>query len=532
MKKISLNALMRKVAFLRLTNLAYSAYTLAEVIIVMLIIAVIVAVSLGITKVKLDNIISYTYYNAYSSLKKISTEMLSDWDPANPEYKQATLENNLLITDKISNFFKNKFSLSNFISPAYAVVTKPNESVDDFLCIDGITPKYCMDTGVYVCPPTNCPIKCPNGSLSYSGTCYVTCPDGSKATSYSNCPSCEAPANIPCGQTWDSNTCKLVGTPKTCPSGYKLNTDSCSCEKLTCENKPDYIPCGQSWDESTCSLTGTAKSCPSGQHISSSCECVVDCPADLSMCKKCDPETGIITQNPDVIRVCSDDTYTWSEDQCKCIPSPRTLPRKGENLCKLFERHANVSNADICTGSIISNNTTNFADKVPDMVLNNGLLIYNMHRNAELIDALDGNTQGGSYEGVPNTNSYGYTVYVDIDGAKGDSQLWSDVYPFYLTLSGKIIPAYDKANPGVSGGDSSRHLQVSVQYEDYSSGNRHIKWLSKSVSFKEGACQSGYVGQDTKYCKNNEAVSMLDDCSTEGNSMCSVKEIKPVKFFF
>ena len=38
------------------------AYTLAEVVIVMLVIAVVAGVSIKITKAKLDNIISYTYF--------------------------------------------------------------------------------------------------------------------------------------------------------------------------------------------------------------------------------------------------------------------------------------------------------------------------------------------------------------------------------------------------------------------------------------------------------------------------------------
>lgn len=41
-----------------------------------------------------------------------------------------------------------------------------------------------------------------------------------------------------------------------------------------------------------------------------------------------------------------------------------------------------------------------------------------MHTDAAAIPQLANNTQGGVYDGVPNTNSYGYTVYVDIDGAK------------------------------------------------------------------------------------------------------------------
>ena len=267
--------------------------------------------------------------------------------------------------------------------------------------------------------------------------------------------------------------------------------------------------------------------------MNSDCQCVVDCPTDLSICKQCDSETGVVSQNPNVNRGCSDESYQWSEEQCKCIPSPRTLPRKGENFCKLLERHANISgNTSVCSGSGITEGTQNFADKDPDLILGNGLRIYNLHSNAAEIAVLAGNTQGGTYDGVPNTNSYGYTVYVDIDGVKGDSQLWSDVYPFYITLSGKIIPAYDKANPGVSGGDSTHHLQVSVQYEDYSSGKRRMKWLSKSTSFKEGACLSGYIGDATPYCKDSGAVTKLSECTTDSNSMCHLKHIQPVKFFF
>ncbi len=232
-------------------------------------------------------------------------------------------------------------------------------------------------------------------------------------------------------------------------------------------------------------------------------------------------------------RTCSDETYEWSEEQCKCIPSPRTLPRKGENFCKLFERHANImSGSEVCSGSVISTGTTNFGDKSPDITLRNGLRIYNMHSDARAISDLANNTQGGSYDGVPNTNSYGYTVYVDIDGSRGDSQLWSDVYPFYITLSGKIIPAYDSANPEQSGGDSVRHMQVSVENENYNSGRRSIKWLAKSVPFKEGACIAGYVGDSTPYCKNGTSYTQAVECTSNINSFCRVKQIQPVKFFF
>ena len=110
--------------------------------------------------------------------------------------------------------------------------------------------------------------------------------------------------------------------------------------------------------------------------------------------------------------------------------------------------------------------------------------------------------------------------------------MWSDVYPFYITLSGKIIPAYDTSNLNQSGGDSSRHLQVSVENENYSGGKRATKWLAKSVPFKEGACISGYVGDATPYCKNGTSFTKASECTTNYNSLCRVNQIQPVKFFF
>ena len=607
----------------------------------MLIIAVVVAVTIGITKAKLDNIVSYTYYNAYSTLRKISTEMLADWDPQDPEYRQALQKQEFHYTAYIKNNILSIIS-DLWSQPAFAKCAAwallPGQS-----CVSSggqlCNPEIHNEDGCFAC----CTLKSPSGgnrpggsdrferctilgaSTSYecntmggywcvtraagckinAGTCYsrvgcascVSCRTCNKSCDSGYfldedsctckcariCPSgytlntlsctCEKkvcinkPSRIPCGQSWDETNCRLTGTVKTCPSGYKLNESTCACDPLTtcwdgsqassesacppsvtcwdgsqkgsysdcppCTNKPDTIPCGQSWDESTCSLTGSAKTCPSGQHLNSSCNCISTCPANPGCGKICNNETGIISDLPGFSKECSDETYEWSEEQCKCIPSPRTLPRKGENFCKLFERHANImSGSEVCSGSVISNGTTNFADKSPDITLRNGLRVYNMHTDARAISDLANNTQGGSYDGVPNTNSYGYTVYVDIDGSRGDSQLWSDVYPFYITLSGKIIPAYDTSNPEQSGGDSVRHMQVSVENENYNSGRRSIKWLAKSVPFKEGACIAGYVGDSTPYCKNGTSYTQAVECTSNINSFCRVKQIQPVKFFF
>ena len=49
----------------------FRGYTLSEIFVVMLIIAVVVGVSIKVTKSRLDNIISYTYYSTYSTLRSV-----------------------------------------------------------------------------------------------------------------------------------------------------------------------------------------------------------------------------------------------------------------------------------------------------------------------------------------------------------------------------------------------------------------------------------------------------------------------------
>lgn len=136
------------------------------------------------------------------------------------------------------------------------------------------------------------------------------------------------------------------------------------------------------------------------------------------------------------------------------------------------------------------------------MIIRNGIRLYNLKEGSQTILVLQNNTDTGFYfdsEGNEiKLGENGYTVYADIDGANGPSELWKDVYPFYITMDGKVIPAYDKsANPDGSGGDSTKHLMVSVLNETIKGNKRIVEWLSKSARFLDGACQSGYVGRST-----------------------------------
>ncbi len=330
-------------------NKFLNSYTLAEVVVVMLVIAVIVSVTIRVTKAKLDSVISYTYYAAYSTLRTVTQSLVADFDPDDSDYMS----------------FKGNLNLAYF----------PRHKVDFF--------------NNYFIPPAK-----------------------------------------------------------------------------------------------------------------------AECGSDVNM-------------------NCAENEV-WSEDNCACVDTPRTLPRKGAKFCKLFEQRINT-NTSSCSGSSISDSVSDFSSKTPDIVLRNGIRIYNLHQDPTNIAVLQNNENTGSYTGVDNTNTWGYTVYVDVDGANsGDSVKWEDVYPFYITLSGRVIPAYDSSNPGEYGGDSPYHLQVSIYNEKVnSSGSIDPSWIEKSITFKEGACKVGYISSTTPYCGG---ISKLAECSAV-NSACQLKAIRPVKFF-
>ena len=117
----------------------------------------------------------------------------------------------------------------------------------------------------------------------------------------------------------------------------------------------------------------------------------------------------------------------------------------------------------------------------------------------------------------------GYIVYVDVNGNSGDSILYEDVFPFYLTLSGTVVPGFPE-DGSERGGNSKSDLEVSLQYDDYSGQARVVKWLLKSTSFREAACKSGYI-QTSAYCGG---MTIDDKCKVQ-DADCRLVPIRPIK---
>ena len=114
---------------------------------------------------------------------------------------------------------------------------------------------------------------------------------------------------------------------------------------------------------------------------------------------------------------------------------------------------------------------------------------------------------------LKNTQAYaisGFTVFVDINGDKGNGTLWDDVYPFYIGANGTVYPAYPLdapkgANAATSlylGGNSSKQLPVDVYYYEATDDSRQKKVAFSGVSFARGVCSARQISKYTPYCLN------------------------------
>ncbi len=389
----------------------FNAYTLAEIVIVMLIISVVVAVTIGVTKKKLDSTVSYTYYSAYESLKDVSRSLLADFNPNSDKYKADIEELNFWNKFTDATTHSNYISILNSFSsqPALAAC-KYDTRTGCYFCGYADKNNYCYHVGgwscggqCWDCPDSTCPHEwtCPEGYKELQEGCGKICADGSVA-------------NTPRGEKCPEETCDPNAKEDCDRVGGQFYPSTCSCE---C-NDNDYDKCidaGGQFNFSTCSCNMSATcpitECPSGQHLvdadKSTCKCVADEPSEpdepASVCNPGDtpPACGqqcVGGQWESIAgfsKTCND-TQEWRDlPDCKCVPIARTLPRNGQKFCEQFEQRVNTkAGIDYCEGTTISATTTDFSNAKADIILRNGMKIYNVHTNPQKIEELAGNKSG------------------------------------------------------------------------------------------------------------------------------------------
>ena len=528
------------------------AYTLAEVVIVMLVIAVVAGVSIKITKAKLDNIISYTYYMGYSTLRNVTGQMLGDFKSTDDDYIETTnsfkqffafAERNILPLNLFSKIAKADDTPYR-VCP-YEIISGYREDSSGFSWPLGFGIYW--DTNNMWDKPGTCTLNSDNytcsctyrdGGLKPCGTNYMgdqTYTFGSCNTRCLNIGGYNSQGRYVCSNGSGAYT---ANSPADCKDGYNVTYDPQNCGEYI-DRMMYYCPSGYSgangypsgMSVQACTKDSTPTPTPSEPET---CTEPSQATKDAQYCQGKEWSSEIcnwkdITPWPP----CNQEGSRWSQTSCACVPETATLPRKGANFCEKFLDYTNTkSTAEECNGDAIASNLTDFTDKKADIVLRNGLKLYNVRQNPAPLPLLAGNNQGGSYEladgTTVNVNEFGYTVYLDIDGEKGSSTLWEDVFPFYITMAGKVIPLYHTEGEKEYGGTSRQHLMTSVQKEVITTtGHRQVLWIRKSVPFKESACTSGYINSTTPYCSG---VSLEPTCN-EGANVCILKYVSPVKFF-
>ncbi len=162
-----------------------------------------------------------------------------------------------------------------------------------------------------------------------------------------------------------------------------------------------------------------------------------------------------------------------------------------DDFCQKIKENYNTK-ATNCSAAAIDVDTTNFRGKSPHITLANGLMLYIAEFDTieEISDSND------------EKDRQGFILFIDVDGSTGKSTLYEDVFPYYLTVSGKVIPGYKDSTGNHSGAANKDHLSMNVIYDNYSGNNREIKLLMKDSNFKRAACTTGYV-RSSKYCDGN-----------------------------
>ena len=187
------------------------------------------------------------------------------------------------------------------------------------------------------------------------------------------------------------------------------------------------------------------------------------------------------------------------------------------SLCTFIRDNFNVGANDvscIADSDIILPDDFNLSE-LSKIKLSNGMIIYMVSDVVVIPDLSDA---------VDENDREGFIIYVDVNGNSGKSELWKDVFPFYLLKSGKVIPAYKDDEP--SGGTSKEHLSANVMYDVFEGGKREVRLLLKDANFRRAACTTGYIKSAT-YCGEFVQYDICKDLSHD----CRLQIKEPIKLF-
>ncbi len=547
------------------------AYTLAEVIIVLVVISVVVSVTLRVAKMRLDNITTYTYYSAYDLLSDVTGKMLTEYDSQQDRYMEVA-NASLNILDSFQSSYKRLFNISSKISALNGFKQVQNVSLlkanareltpfhyhysRSWLFIVGdLGAKYCLNEGtpfergcIKVNDRNTDNIASVCNNKKYGGSSLNPCykiRGGIVSDPAIKCDlSLWRPGDVDAFRVTWAGAEVVESTAET--KGY--NNSDYNDWYLTCKARCEPTDEGTRQAFEQCQRLGKSLGSWDDENCQYSCRDEIPPCTQISeeQQRKDYCESRKTNYDPNICNYLSEETCEkgkhWSSSEpCGCVPDNATVPRKGANFCEMFVSIVNTKAGEsLCSGGAVAADVTDFSGIVPDIVLRNGMRVFNASQNPTDISEFtlaDGEHKNYIEKETGGTKIYtdefGYTLYIDIDGAKnGNSKLWEDIFPFYVTLSGKVIPAYNTADISGFGGGSRYYLQTSILVDSANADGSNSYWLagSKSVSFRESACRSGYVSEKANYCERNPKIEQHATCKDESNS-CTIKKVNPIKWF-
>ena len=206
-------------------------------------------------------------------------------------------------------------------------------------------------------------------------------------------------------------------------------------------------------------------------------------------------------------------------------------------------------------GGNFSNNT------FTQIVLSNGMKLYNINSIPSGLAGYDHDIDlpftytdmnGEPRKDPADTNGLnylqpqGFVVYIDVDGERGSSTLWDDVFPFYVVAeNGDVIPAWKNPYPTTSGGTTPSMAQGAKDFEIVRAGvysNTQNRFLERGLTYQEAICKSGVItnakitneGVETTVGDYCESIEVINSCNkatgTDSDPHdCVVKILPPVK---
>ena len=203
----------------------------------------------------------------------------------------------------------------------------------------------------------------------------------------------------------------------------------------------------------------------------------------------------------------------YSSELEKCVAK-----KTAKDLCNQIDKEFNVSarHCDVTAAAMNTLVAGGFKNVTEHIKLSNGLKIY-ITSDYDKINALS--------DAVDINDRVGYMVYVDVNGDKGNGQLWSDIMPFYILSSGKVL-FLSASDFGISQPITTILMSGNILYDDYSDDKRVVKASQTNLDFKTGVCATRYI-RSSSFCGSIQ----VDTHCTNSESDCRYVINRPVNFF-